>query len=473
MSQEELFERYVSATMTLEDKEELKDLLRNDQEAGRRFGEYLQDTAAYLSLAESMTSQVDETPSQEELFERYVSATMTLEDKEELKDLLRNDQEAGRRFGEYMEDTASYLSLAEEMALEKKAVALDRENKSTTASFRVHKSKRTASFQQPKSKTALRVVLAMAAAFTVAGILFFNYIKSSRHVADVASIEKFSLDRQNLDLTFGDKSFIMSGDKITALEDLAISVKDGSTIYMSKGAACEILENEDGLYVKQLSGRSEYIVAEQSDNKKFRVFTDKARTTVIGTRFTVDADHERSKVRVLEGLVKVDDLSSVSDFVRPGEFAIVNSDNVFSKQVAHQTMLVSKYIKTAAGDAYNVEGIEEKPYLVLLYAEKWDPASRSFIHKLKNFYAENNQSFEVIFMNNNDNFAADYEMPWACIDAEQTEEVENLIGQFKSSFSLNMVLMDQHGNVIAKSVKGKEWIGADTVLDALSDNLDR
>ena len=473
MSQEELFERYVSATMTLEDKEELKDLLRNDREAGRRFGEYIQDTAAYLSVAEGLTPGAEEEQGHQALFERYITATMTLEDREELKELLRSDVNAAEEFGEYIQETASCLSLAEELALEKKAVALDRVNKSATASFKVHKAPRTAAFQQPKSKTAARVMMAIAASFVIAGILFFNYLKSARHVADVAVTEKISLDRSGLDLTFGDKSFIMNGDRITALEDIQISVKDGSSILMSKGSVCEISQNEYGFQVNQLSGRSEYNVAEQLNDRKFKVLTDKARTTVIGTRFTVDADSERSKIRVLEGMVKVDDLKSKSDFVRPGEFAVVNADNAFSKQVAHQTMRIRNFISDANGQPYNTESIEEKPYLVLLYAESWDPASRTFVHRLKEYYKANSDKFEVIFMNNAANFAADYEMPWACINADKTAEVEGLTGQFKNTYHLNMVLMDQHGNVIAKSVKGNEWIGADTVLDVLNDNLNR
>jgi len=471
MSQEELFEKYVSATMTLEDKEELKDLLRNDREAGKKFGQYMLDTAVYLSVAEEMNSDTDESKAQEELFQRYASATMTLEDKEELKDLLKNDTKAGEDFGKYLQDTSAYISLAEEMALEKKAVAIDKVSKTATASFKVHKSKRTTSFQKAKSKTGARVFMAVAAAFVVAGILFFNFLKSSRHVADVALTEKISLDRSGLDLTFGDKSYVMSGDKITALEDITVSVKDGSTIYMSKGSVCEISENEFGLQVNQFSGRSEYNVAEQLTDKKFRVFTDKTRTTVIGTRFTVDADSDRSKIRVLEGTVKVDDLKSKSFFLNEGEFATL--DTSLNKKVAYQTLKIASFLSDANGNAYDVEAIEEKPYLVLLYAESWDPASRSFIHKLKKDYEANNEKFEVIFMNNARDFAADYEMPWACIDAKDTNKVEELIGQFKNTFSLNMVLMDQHGNVLAKSVKGKEWIGVDSVLDTLKDNLEK
>jgi len=76
-------------------------------------------------------------------------------------------------------------------------------------------------------------------------------------------------------------------------------------------------------------------------------------------------------------------------------------------------------------------------------------------------------------MNNNNDFAADYEMPWACIGAQDTKEVESLIGDFNSSFSLNLVLIDQHGNVIAKSAKGKEWLGSEVVLNTLSSNLEK
>ena len=412
--------------------------------------------------------------SQEELFEKYISATLTLEDKEELKEVLKNDKKAGREFAEYIQDTAMYLSVAEELALHEKAVDLDKVSKSSTASFKVHKSaSRTTMMAQNNSKTAIRVAMAIAAAFVVAGVLFFNFMKSSRHVADIASANKISLDRAGLDLTFGDKSFILKGDRITALDDISISVKENSTILMSKGAVCEIDETDSGMKVTQIKGRSEYIVSEQLEGKNFKVLTDRSRTTVIGTRFTVDANAERSKIRVTDGLVKVDDLKSLGLYVNPGEFAVIDSSKTLTKKVAYQTMLINKFVKDAKGGDYNVEGIEEKPYLILLYAENWDPASRSFVHKLKKYYEANNSKFEVVFMNNNNDFAADYEMPWACIDAQDTKEVESLIGDFNSSFSLNLVLIDQHGNVIAKSAKGKEWLGSEAVLNTLSSNLER
>ena len=154
--------------------------------------------------------------------------------------------------------------------------------------------------------------------------------------ADIASAKNISLDRGGLDLTFGDKSFILKGDRITALEDISISVKDGSTIFMDKGAICEIDESDSGMKVTQVKGRSEYIVSEQVEGKNFKVFTDRSRTTVIGTRFTVDTASDRSKVRVTEGLVKVDDLTSKSYYVNPGEYAIVDASKTLTKKVAYQ-----------------------------------------------------------------------------------------------------------------------------------------
>ena len=412
--------------------------------------------------------------SQEELFEKYISATMTLEDKDELKELLKSDKEAGREFAEYIQDTALYLSVAEELKLHQRAVDLDNNRRSATANFKVHKAATGRHTVQPEtSKTGSRVVLAIAAAFTVCGILFFNYVKQSNHVADIASAETISLDRGGWDLTFGNKSYILSGDRITALDDIKVSVKDGSVIFMSKGSVCEIIQNENGLEIHQTKGRSEYNVAKQTNGKKFRVVTDKIRTTVIGTRFTVDADADRSKVRVTEGMVKVDDFKDVAKFLNRGEFATVNQEKVLTKKVAYQTMHLSSFISSANGETFNTESIEEKPYIVLLYAESWDPSSRSFIHRLKNFYSLFNKDFEVVFMNDAAGFAKEYEMPWACINSEKTPDVEKLIGKFSTSYPLNMVLMDQHGNVLAKSVKGKEWLGADHVLDVLEGNLNR
>ena len=52
MNEEELIDRYLSASMTQEDKSELKRLFTKDSGFSDRFRNYVEDTAIYISLAE-------------------------------------------------------------------------------------------------------------------------------------------------------------------------------------------------------------------------------------------------------------------------------------------------------------------------------------------------------------------------------------------------------------------------------------
>ena len=406
-----------------------------------------------------------------QLFERYISATMEQGDKETLKELLRHP-ESSRRFAEFIEDTAIYVSVAEDMDVKDCAVKIQQAKSfQQNASLKVTKRRTRKSSGSKNSKTAMRVLLSVAAAFVISGVLFFQYLKDNKQIgfADVAGI---SLERGGFDYTWGEKNILLDGDSFTALEDTAISLKDGSSLLMTKGAVCKVSNTSKGLLVEQLSGRVEYEVAKQVEGFNFRVKTNKLRTTVIGTQFTVDAESEESKVRVLEGLVKVDDLISKSYFVNPGEFAVINDDQELTKTSALKAMQLAGLLKDSQGNEFNTESLENKKFFLLLYVDKNDPAGRAFIlDGLSKFYAQNNGDFEVIFMNDKDGFAKEYDMPWTSVKDGALNKAENVLGKF-GDMLLSLTLIDQAGNVIARSHKGQEWHGTDSVLDALEDNLD-
>ena len=405
-----------------------------------------------------------------ELFRRYISAAMEPGDKETLKDLLKNDEQAGLRFAEFIEDTSLYVSVAEELDMKDCAVKIEEAKTfQQNASLKVKKN-RLKKVRSGKSKTATRVLLSIAAAFVISGVLFFKYLKDFKNVGhlDIAAV---SLERGGFDFTWGEKNLILDGDSLTAIDETTVHLRDGSSLHMEKGAVCKIVSTQKGLLVEQKSGRVDYKVSKQSEGSNFRVLTRRLRTTVIGTQFTVDADNTGSKVRVKEGLVKVDDLIMKSFYVNPGEFAEIGEDGSLIKKSAAKTMLLEGMLKDSQGNDFTAESLENKKYILLLYASSWDPASRTFIHSFKEYYQNRKADFEVIYVNDANNFAADYEMPWASVKADMKEAAEEVLGTQKSSYPLNLILMDQSGNIISRSSRNGEWLSTELVLETLENNL--
>ena len=222
-----------------------------------------------------------------------------------------------------------------------------------------------------------------------------------------------------------------------------------------------------GFEVNLQKGRGEFEVSSQKQGSTFIVTTSMLRTTVIGTHFTVDADDKSSQVRVLEGLVKVDDFKEEARFVEPGEIAFIASNNVLIKKEAHKSMQLEGSLCDAYGEELDTEYLESKKNIVLLYAQKWDPSSRSFILQFMAFYKENPGDYEVVFMDAQGEFSAKYEMPWLCVKEGMKEKAADLLGSNPSSYPLNLLLIDQKGNVIKRAAKGGKWYGTGGILKYL------
>ena len=402
---------------------------------------------------------------EEELFERYISASMEAADSSALKELLKNDSAASRRFVEFIEDTAHYISIAEEMGSKESA-----KKARIGDTFSVNREKYKKDNVLSRRKNIKRLILSIAALTTIVGVLFSQYLKELKTVGTINSFS-VSLERSGFDYSWGNEQSLLQGDLVTALQDSLVTLKDGSQIHLSKGATCQIVMTKKGLLVEQRSGVADYVVAKQANGQNFRVKTDKLQTTVIGTRFTVEAQGQQSKVRVLEGLVKVDDMESLSYYVNSGEYVHLSSGGDLLKKTAYKGMQLSSLLTDFSGLDYDRRLIEEKKYILLLYAAAWDPASRSFIHSLKKFYQKKNKNFEVVFMNDQEAFARDYEMPWAIVQQKYLSKAEKVVGGISgSAFPLNLTLIDQQGNILSSSVKGKKWQGVAQVLEMLEEN---
>ncbi|MCH2208273.1 MAG: FecR domain-containing protein [Lentisphaerales bacterium] len=409
---------------------------------------------------------------EEELIDRYLSATMTAEDQAEIKRLFKEDKGFSDRFCTYVEETSIYIAVADDLKIRQ---AYEAANAPKPASVRVTRGRITqnnlkvAEFKK-KSNTS-HYIFAMAATIAICAAGLAAFFQSQNVVGNSANIAALSIERSIIDFNLFENKHLMKGDEIIALEnDVTVNLNDGSVLKLDKGASCVFGERQGSYIVDQKRGRVEYEIQEQKAGNKFQVLTNGLRTTVIGTRFTVEAFGAKEKVRVLEGLVKVDDFKKISHFINPGEFAMFNDDKELEKANAATGMKLSEFVTDYMGNDILSDDLEEKPYLLILQASKWDPSSRAFVFKLKKFYEQFKDSFEVIFVNDQEQFAYDYEMPWSIVKKEYASDALDLLGIENSSFPLNIRLINQDGKIFARSVSNNEWLGLDHVLDAIKSN---
>ncbi|MCM8530760.1 MAG: FecR domain-containing protein [Lentisphaeraceae bacterium] len=405
---------------------------------------------------------------EEELFDRYLTASITADEQEQLKGLLKEDSEAGDRLSQHITETAMYVSIAEDFRMynvfETKKPVRFNTNRITQNNIRV-------ASEKPQRKLNGVFLAGIAATILFGGLIFAQFVSQNSIIGTTSDVASVRIERTAFDLGLNEPTVIRTGDRVTALEDMELSLNDNSKLMMTRGSSILLTRDKAGFKVDQFEGLIQYKIDKQKNGKTFHVLTNGLRTSVIGTEFTVDSDSTKEKVRVLEGLVKVDNKADKSFFVNPGEFAFINQDEAsFDKKSAVTGMKLNEMVQSFAGEDLATDQLEEKPLLMILYAEKWDPSSRSFIHKLKNLYKEYNQAFEVVFMNNIDDFAQDYEMPWSIVKSDFSSSAESLLNVKKSSYPLSVTLVDQNGITIARSVSGNKWLGTSHLIDTIKSN---
>jgi len=388
----------------------------------------------------------------EELFEKYVSATLSEAECESLKVLLRDDPRAARDFACYVDETALMVSVAEES-----------QQQQVPEGSANNRTRRPQKRRESALRLAIKVFVPLAAMLVIGAYVLVDYVQNQKAIGEVAVAVQ--VERNGAIVTLEEKQLVYFDDKVSSSTDGGrLKLLDGSTVTLSKGATCQVSKSTHGFEVSLKNGRGEFEVSSQKNGKSFIVMTPLLRTTVIGTHFTVDADDKTSRVRVLEGLVKVDDLKNEAHFVEPGELAVIEKGGVLSKKNAQKAMGLAPYLCNAQGEDCDVEYLESKNYIVLLYAQKWDPSSRSFVLQLMEFYKKFPGDYEVIFMDAEGDFSVKYKMPWLCVKDGMEEEVAKLLGPNPATYPLNLVILDQEGKVLKQAAKGSKWHGTDSLL---------
>ncbi|CAN5395028.1 FecR domain-containing protein [soil metagenome] len=110
-------------------------------------------------------------------------------------------------------------------------------------------------------------------------------------------------------------------------EKRKIKLPDGSYVILNSGSSIDYPEIfADSIRMVNLSGEAFFEVV--SDHKKpFRVKTDAALTTALGTAFNIRVRDELAEITLTEGKVRVELAGNDKVFLKPGEMAIANASN--------------------------------------------------------------------------------------------------------------------------------------------------
>ncbi len=97
----------------------------------------------------------------------------------------------------------------------------------------------------------------------------------------------------------------LNADYITGVGDVrVISMNDGSKIHLDSQSAIKVSYQEQARIIHLLKGRAFFDVS-RDENRPFKVKSNRAEVTVLGTQFEVDTAEQQGAVSVVEGAVSV------------------------------------------------------------------------------------------------------------------------------------------------------------------------
>jgi ferric-dicitrate binding protein FerR (iron transport regulator) len=236
----------------------------------------------------------------EELFDRYVSDSLSREDVEAIKGLLRDDEEAQRTFFQYVKEigltifTATHFSAASE----------------TTGETAAARPRRSVFIRR------LAVWGAVAAVLAVAAVASFHYATRPAvrpGTAVTAELGGFTPPLQIMRHTdqllpepgmrFAAYDLIRVGDggKATIIYPI-----EGSTVNLESGTYATLWETADSRCVELFQGTLEYTSARLSKLRPALITTPSTTARAVGTRFIVSVLGVGTRIQVREGVVELE-----------------------------------------------------------------------------------------------------------------------------------------------------------------------
>ena len=150
---------------------------------------------------------------------------------------------------------------------------------------------------------------------------------------------------------------------------------------------------------------------------------------------------------------------------------------LFKKSASLDEMLMDAVVDRN-GNPVSESGLLENDYLLLFFSAHWCPPCQAFTPKLVDFYNTHGggQLFDTVLISSDHNEDAmfDYmrktQMPWPAVKY-QSSGANELNRTFSGDGIPRLVLLDSNGNLLADSFKGRDYLGPQTVIEALKELL--
>jgi len=234
----------------------------------------------------------------EELFDRYLSDSLSREDAETLKVLLREDTEAQRSFFEHVKQTGLTIFAATKYA----AAAGEPKEAPSGPPPRMILLRRLATW----GAVAAAVVLAAGVSF------YYGTLTPALPAAEMtAELGTFTPPLRILrdtdevppeaGMRLEDHDVLHVGEGGSAT---IVYPSEGSTVRLETRTYATLWDESDTRYVDLIQGSLEYRSAGTSKHRSAVITTPSTTATAIGTRFIILVEGERTRLQVREGAVR-------------------------------------------------------------------------------------------------------------------------------------------------------------------------
>jgi len=132
--------------------------------------------------------------------------------------------------------------------------------------------------------------------------------------------------------------------------------------------------------------------------------------------------------------------------------------------------------RNGAVSRFEDSGLASKKYYLLYFSAHWCGPCRKFTPGLVNYYNDTiakHPEFELVFVSNDkslfgmETYMREMNMPWPAVDYEKRGQKAGIL-KYAGKGIPDLVLVDSTGKVLADSYRGEEYLGPESVLQALN-----
>ena len=270
----------------------------------------------------------------DDLIFRYLSGSLAEAEHRKLETLLTTDSNCGRRFAELSLQETLLVGMGEEAAALEKAASTPSSSRMMPAASRqgfVVRAKPRRAIRKPAQPYFLIGALAAAVILLAVGVHYYNapQVENVRAMLSATVIEtrgSATLRSGSQVINVSNGMLVAPGETLKCAQDSAVRVRypDSTTLQLNGDTELALLELQSakGKAMRINMGRIDAEVAPQPPGAPLTIETSGARAEVVGTKFSLGATGDITRLDVQEGRVALTRLSDQSRVqVGAGEFA--------------------------------------------------------------------------------------------------------------------------------------------------------